>query len=79
MTDRQDASLNMFFKEVSKMPMVDINKEIQLSKRIKAGDEKAVNELVEANLRFVISVAKQYQNKGMPLVDLIQDGNIGLV
>ena len=45
MTDRQDASLNMFFKEVSKMPMVDINKEIQLSKRIKAGDEEAVNEL----------------------------------
>ena len=61
------------------MPMVDINKEIQLSKRIKAGDEKAVNELVEANLRFVISVAKQYQNKGIPLVDLIQDGNIGLI
>ena len=79
MTDRQDASLNMFFKEVSKMPMVDINKEIQLSKRIKAGDEKAVNELVEANLRFVISVAKQYQNKVIPLVDLIQDGNIGLI
>lgn len=77
-TDRQDASLGIFFKEVSKIPMIDINKEIELSQRIKNGDEDAVNELVEANLRFVISVAKQYQNKGLPLVDLIQEGIIGL-
>lgn len=77
-TDRQDASLGIFFKEVSKLPMIDINKEIELSRRIKEGDEEAVNELVKANLRFVISVAKQYQNKGLPLVDLIQEGMLGL-
>lgn len=78
-TDRQDASLGIFFKEVSKIPMIDINKEIELSKRVKEGDEVAANELVKANLRFVISVAKQYQNKGLPLVDLIQEGCLGLI
>jgi RNA polymerase primary sigma factor len=78
-TDRQDASLGLYFKDVSKLPMIDINKEIELTKRIKAGDQEAVRELVKANLRFAISVAKQYQNKGLPLVDLIQEANIGLV
>lgn len=77
-TDRQDASLGIFFKEVSKLPMIDINKEIELSQRVKEGDMKAADELVKANLRFVISVAKQYQNKGLSLVDLVQEGNIGL-
>ena len=76
-TDRQDASLGIFFKEVSKIPMLDINEEIELSRRIKEGDRSAANKLVEANLRFVISVAKQYQNKGLPLVDLIQCGAEG--
>ena len=78
-TDRQDASLNIFFKEVSKLPMIDINKEIELSQKIKEGDMNAANELVKANLRFVISVAKQYQNKGLPLVDLIQEGCLGMI
>lgn len=78
-TDRQDASLGIFFKEVSKLPMIDINKEIELSRRVKKGDIKAADELVKANLRFVISVAKQYQNKGLPLVDLIQEGCIGVI
>jgi RNA polymerase primary sigma factor len=78
-TDRQDASLGLYFKDVSKQPMIDINQEIELTKRIKAGDQKAVNELVKANLRFAISVAKQYQNKGLPLVDLIQEANLGLI
>lgn len=78
-TDRQDASLGIFFKEVSKLPMLDINKEIELSQRVKEGDKKAADELVKANLRFVISVAKQYQNKGLPLVDLIQEGVLGLI
>lgn len=76
-TDRQDASLGIFFKEVSKIPMLDINEEIELSRRVKKGDRSAANKLVEANLRFVISVAKQYQNKGLPLVDLIQCGAEG--
>lgn len=78
-TERQDASLNIFFKEVSRLPMIDINKEIELSQRIKEGDMNAANELVKANLRFVISVAKQYQNKGLPLVDLIQEGCLGMI
>ena len=78
-TDRQDAALGIFFKEVSKLPMIDINKEIELSRRVKKGDMKAADELVKANLRFVISVAKQYQNKGLPLVDLIQEGCIGVI
>ena len=76
-TDRQDASLGIFFKEVSKIPMLDINEEIELSRRVKEGDRSAANKLVEANLRFVISVAKQYQNKGLPSVDLIQCGAEG--
>lgn len=78
-TDRQDASLGMYFKDVSKQSMIGINEEIELSKKIKEGDQKAINKLINSNLRFVISVAKQYQNKGIPLVDLIQEGNIGLI
>lgn len=78
-TDRQDASLGLYFKDVSKQPMIDINEEIALTKRIKEGDQRAVDKLVNANLRFVISVAKQYQNKGLSLVDLVQEGNIGLI
>lgn len=78
-TERQDASLGMYFKDVSKQPLIDINEEIALTKRIKEGDKTAIDELVKANLRFVISVAKQYQNKGLDLVDLVQEGNIGLI
>ena len=78
-TDRQDASLAMFFKDVSKIPMASAEEEVELSKRIKNGDKAASNRLVEANLRFVISVAKQYQNKGLPLVDLIQAGCEGAI
>lgn len=78
-TDRQDASLNSYFKDVSRQPMISQKEEIELAKKIKEGNEAAVKKLVEANLRFVISVAKQYQNKGIPLVDLIQEGNIGLI
>ncbi|MGM9533582.1 sigma-70 family RNA polymerase sigma factor [Intestinibacter sp.] len=78
-TDRQDASLNSYFKDVSRQPMISQEEEIKLTKKIKEGNEAAVKKLVEANLRFVISVAKQYQNKGLALVDLIQEGNIGLI
>lgn len=78
-TDRQDASLGLYFRDVSKLSMINQEKEVELAKRIQQGDERAVEELVKANLRFVISVAKQYQGKGVPLVDLIQEGNLGLV
>lgn len=78
-TDRQDASLGLYFKDVSKQPMITPEEEIELTKQIRAGDKKAIDKLVKANLRFVISVAKQYQNKGLTLVDLIQEGNIGLI
>lgn len=76
-TNRQDASLSIFFKEVSKLPMLSIEEEVELARRVKEGDNSAINKLVEANLRFVISVAKQYQNKGLALVDLIQEGVLG--
>ena len=78
-TDRKDASLGIYFKDVSKLSMITQEKEVELTKRIKLGDKAAANELVTANLRFVISVAKQYQNKGLDLVDLIQEGNIGML
>lgn len=78
-TDRKDASLGIYFKDVSKLSMITPEKEAELTKRIKLGDKAAANELVTANLRFVISVAKQYQNKGLDLVDLIQEGNIGML
>lgn len=78
-TDRKDASLGIYFKDVSKLSMITPEKEVELTKRIKLGDNAAAKELITANLRFVISVAKQYQNKGLDLVDLIQEGNIGLI
>lgn len=78
-TDRKNASLGIYFKDVSKLSMITPEKEVELTKRIKLGDKAAANELVTANLRFVISVAKQYQNKGLDLVDLIQEGNIGML
>ena len=77
-TNRQDASLGMYFKDVSKQPRISTEEEIELAQRIKQGDQSASDKLVRANLKFVISVAKQYQNKGLSLVDLIQEGNIGL-
>ena len=78
-TDRQDASLGLYFRDISKQPMITQEEETELTRRIKNGDEEASKKLVEANLRFVISVAKQYQGKGLPLIDLIQEGNYGLI
>lgn len=78
-TNRSDASINLYFKDVSKLPMISPEEEIELSKKIQNGDKTAESKLVKANLRFVISVAKQYQNKGLDLVDLIQEGNLGLI
>ena len=78
-TDRKDASLGLYFRDVSKLSLVSKEEEIELAKRIQQGDTKAENELIKANLRFVISVAKSYQGKGLDLVDLIQEGNCGLI
>lgn len=78
-TDRQDTSLGLYFKDVSKQPMISQEEEIRLTKEIKKGNTKAIKKLVNSNLRFVISVAKQYQGKGLSLVDLIQEGNCGLI
>lgn len=78
-TDRQDASLGIYFKDVSKFPMIGVDEEVELAKRIREGDSRAAEKLIRSNLRFVISVAKQYQNKGLSLVDLVQEGNIGLI
>lgn len=78
-TDRQDASLGLYFKDVSKQPMISPEEEIELTREIKKGNDAAAEKLIRANLRFVISVAKQYQGKGLPLIDLIQEGNCGLI
>jgi RNA polymerase primary sigma factor len=73
------SSLDQYLKEVSTHSLLNSAQEIELGKRAQAGDERAVQELVRANLRFVISVAKKYQNRGVSLSDLIQEGNVGLV
>lgn len=78
-TERGDDSIKLYFKEVSKIPLLSSNEESELLSRAKNGDKKAIDKLVTHNLRFVITIAKQYQGKGTPLVDLIQFGNIGLI
>ena len=69
----------MYLKEIGKIPLLDADQEMKLAERIAAGDEKAKNELVEANLRLVVSIAKRYVGKGMFFLDLIQEGNLGLM
>lgn len=78
-TDRQDASLGIYFRDVSKQRLLSVDEEIELARRIKKGDQAAAEKLILSNLRFVISVAKQYQNNGLSLVDLVQEGNLGLI
>ncbi len=73
------ASLANYLKDIQKTPLLTQKEEIYLAEQISEGDEEALNKLVEANLRFVVSVAKQYQNRGLPLEDLINEGNIGLI
>jgi RNA polymerase primary sigma factor len=74
-----DDSISKYFKEVRKSTILTPEREVELAKRIRKGDEKAVDELVMANLKFVISIAKEYQNQGLPLSDLINEGNYGLI
>lgn len=78
-TKRDDVSLEKYLSDVSREEMITYAEEVELAKKIKMGDKDALNKLVRANLRFVISVAKQYQNQGLPLQDLITEGNIGLI
>jgi len=78
-TNRESLSLNKYLHEISKIELIDSKREVELTKRIKEGDNKAFEELVKANLKFVISVAKQYQNQGLSLIDLINEGNVGLI
>ena len=77
-TDRSDSALKAYLKDVNKYPLLTVEEEKELGKKIKNGDKKAVDKLITSNLRFVISVAKQYQGQGIDLIDLIQEGNIGL-
>ena len=74
-----DDPVRMYLKEIGKIPLLDADQEMKLAERIAAGDEKAKNELVEANLRLVVSIAKRYVGKGMFFLDLIQEGNLGLM
>ena len=74
-----DDPVRMYLKEIGKIPLLDAEKETELAERISNGDEKAKNELVEANLRLVVSIAKRYVGKGMFFLDLIQEGNLGLM
>ena len=78
-TSREEVGIDQYFKDISRIKLLTPEEEIALAKRIKYGDLSARDELVNANLRFVVSVAKQYQNKGVLLLDLINEGNIGLV
>ena len=78
-TSRDDKALEKYLQDISKEEMITADEEIDLTRKIKAGDEKALDKMVRANLRFVVSVAKQYQHQGLPLVDLINEGNVGLI
>ncbi len=78
-TNRESASLEKYFNDISKVEMITPEVEVQLAKRIQQGDQVACEKLVKANLRFVVSVAKQYQNQMLSLNDLINEGNLGLV
>ncbi len=78
-TNRESASLDKYLQEIGKEELIAIEEEVELAQRIKKGDAKALEKLTKANLRFVVSVAKQYQNQGLSLPDLINEGNLGLI
>ena len=78
-TNRESESLEKYLAEISKEEMVSLEEEVELAQRIKKGDKKALERLTRGNLRFVVSVAKQYQNQGLSLADLINEGNLGLL
>ncbi len=78
-TNRDSQSLDKYLTEISREDMINAEQEVELAKRIKKGDQRALEKLVRANLRFVVSVSKQYQNQGLTLPDLINEGNLGLI
>lgn len=78
-TNRESASLDKYLQEIGKEEMISTEEEVELAQRIRKGDHKALEKLTKANLRFVVSVAKQYQNQGLSLPDLINEGNVGLI
>lgn len=78
-TNRESESLDKYLQEISKEELISVEEEVELAQRIRKGDQKALERLAKANLRFVVSVAKQYQNQGLSLPDLINEGNLGLI
>ncbi len=78
-TNRESAALEKYLQEIGKEELISIEEEVELAQRIRHGDKKALEQLTKANLRFVVSVAKQYQNQGLSLPDLINEGNMGLI
>ncbi|WP_027137736.1 sigma-70 family RNA polymerase sigma factor [Gaetbulibacter saemankumensis] len=78
-TNRESKSLDKYLQDISKIPLITAEEEVELAQKIKKGDQKALDKLTTANLRFVVSVSKQYQNQGLTLPDLINEGNAGLV
>lgn len=78
-TNRETASLDMYLQDIGRVELITADEEVVLAQKIKQGDEKALDKLVKANLRFVVSVSKQYQNQGLSLPDLINEGNMGLI
>ncbi len=78
-TNRESASLDKYLQEIGREDLITVEEEVELAQRIRAGDRIALEKLTRANLRFVVSVAKQYQNQGLSLPDLINEGNLGLI
>src|SRR6187397_871651 len=78
-TNRESQSLEKYLQEIGKVDLITPEEEVKLARLIKQGDQKALDRLTKANLRFVVSVAKQYQNQGLSLPDLINEGNVGLI
>ena len=78
-TNRETASLDKYLQEIGRVDLITAEEEVELARKIKQGDEQALTRLVKANLRFVVSVSKQYQNQGLSLPDLINEGNLGLI
>ena len=78
-TNRETASLDKYLQEIGRVELISAEEEVELARKIRGGDKAALERLTKANLRFVVSVSKQYQNQGLSLPDLINEGNLGLI